>query len=83
MLNLSKHEFSKLTGCDERGHKAHVHVVKARGTCKILLDATLTPYDIRMVRRDVQRARTAGLRLQQRRAHACCFQALPQVRVAG
>lgn len=43
---------------DERGHRPHVHVVKARSKCKILLNATLTPYDIRMSKRDVNHART-------------------------
>ena len=42
---------------DERGHKPHVHVLKGSGKCKIVLDATLTPYDIRMGKRDVRRAR--------------------------
>jgi hypothetical protein len=42
---------------DERGHKAHVHVIKDREKCKILLDASLEAYDIRMSRRNVARAR--------------------------
>lgn len=42
---------------DERGHKAHVHVIKDREKCKIILDASLEPYDIRMSRRSVKRAR--------------------------
>ena len=43
---------------DERGHRPHVHVIKARSKCKILLNAALEPYDIRMSKRDVNRART-------------------------
>jgi uncharacterized protein DUF4160 len=43
---------------DERGHKPHVHVIKGRTRCKIVLDSSLTPYDIvRMPQRDVRRAR--------------------------
>ena len=42
---------------DERGHKPHVHVIKSGGKCKIDLDEALTPYDIRMSKRDVRRAR--------------------------
>ncbi len=43
---------------DERGHKPHVHVIKARAKCKIVLNRSLTPYDIvRMSMRDVQKAR--------------------------
>ena len=42
---------------DERGHKAHVHVIKADQKCKIVLDASLAPFDIRMTKRDVRRAR--------------------------
>jgi hypothetical protein len=42
---------------DERGHKPHVHVIKDREKCKILLDVSLEPYDIRMSRRNVRRAR--------------------------
>lgn len=42
---------------DERGHKPHVHVVKDREKCKIVLDPALEPYDIRMSRRNVARAR--------------------------
>lgn len=42
---------------DERGHRPHVHVIKAREKCKIVLDASLEPYDIRMSRRNVKRAR--------------------------
>jgi len=41
----------------ERGHKPHVHVTKGRAKCKILLDSSLTPYDIRMPTRHVKRAR--------------------------
>jgi hypothetical protein len=43
---------------DERGHRPHVHVIKARSKCKILLNAALTPYYIRLYKRDVNRART-------------------------
>lgn len=42
---------------DERGHKPHVHMIKDREKCKILLDDSLVAYDIRMSRRNVQRAR--------------------------
>jgi len=42
---------------DERGHKPHVHVIKDREKCKIILDASLEPYDIRMSRQNVRRAR--------------------------
>ena len=42
---------------DERGHKPHVHVIKNREKCKILLDESLEAYDIRMSKRNVQRAR--------------------------
>jgi hypothetical protein len=42
---------------DERGHKPHVHVIKDREKCKIILDATLQPYDIRMTKQHVRRAR--------------------------
>lgn len=43
---------------DERGHKPHVHVIKAGAKCKIVLDATLEPYDIvAMKKPDVARAR--------------------------
>lgn len=42
---------------DERGHKPHVHVIKDREKCKIILDAALEPYDIRMSRQNVRRAR--------------------------
>ncbi len=38
---------------DERGHKPHVHVIKDREKCKIVLDASLEPYDIRMSRQNV------------------------------
>jgi hypothetical protein len=31
---------------DERGHRPHVHVIRSGTKCKILLDETLTPYDI-------------------------------------
>jgi Domain of unknown function (DUF4160) len=43
---------------DERGHRPHVHVIKARSKCKIFLNAALTPYDVLMSKRDVKRART-------------------------
>ena len=42
---------------DERGHRPHVHVIKGPQKCKIELDETLRPYDIRMSKRDVRRAR--------------------------
>jgi hypothetical protein len=42
---------------DERGHRPHVHVIKSGGKCKITLDTDLTPYDIRMPKPDVRRAR--------------------------
>jgi hypothetical protein len=42
---------------DARGHKPHVHVIKGREKCKIILDASLEPYDIRMSRPRVKRAR--------------------------
>jgi len=42
---------------DERGHRPHVHVIRGGEKCKLLLDASVTPYDIRMSRRYVQRAR--------------------------
>jgi hypothetical protein len=42
---------------DERGHKPHVHVIKAGEKCKIQLDEVATPYDIRMSKRNVRRAR--------------------------
>lgn len=42
---------------DERGHKPHVHVIKGREKCKIILDDMLQPYDIRMTRQNVRRAR--------------------------
>ncbi len=42
----------------ERGHRPHVHIVRAGGTCKVLLDSTLIAFDAhRMQRRDVERAR--------------------------
>jgi hypothetical protein len=34
-----------------------VHVIKGPQKCKIELDETLRPYDIRMSKRDVRRAR--------------------------
>ena len=42
---------------DERGHKPHVHAIKDREKCKIILDASLEAYDIRMSRQNVRRAR--------------------------
>lgn len=43
---------------DERGHRPHVHVLKAGGKVQIMLDASLAPYRLyRMSRRDVTRAR--------------------------
>lgn len=42
---------------DERGHKPHVHVVYAGSKCKIILNAELTPYDVRMPKNAVRRAR--------------------------
>jgi len=43
---------------DERGHRPHVHVVKAGTKVLVRLDASLTPYGlVRMSRRDVARAR--------------------------
>ena len=42
---------------DERGHRPHVHVIRANYKCKIVLDAELTPYDTRMPKRYVKRAR--------------------------
>jgi hypothetical protein len=42
----------------ERGHKPHVHVIKDRTKCKIMLDTRLTPYDIVKMRQpDFQKAR--------------------------
>jgi len=35
----------------------HVHVVKGDARCKVLLDVALTPYGIRMTRRDVRAVR--------------------------
>ena len=34
-----------------------VHVIKGREKCKIILDDTLQPYDIRMTSQNVRRAR--------------------------
>ena len=43
---------------DERGHKPHVHVIKAGGKVQVLLDASLIPYKpYGISRRDVTRAR--------------------------
>ena len=43
---------------DERGHKPHVHVIKAGSKVLVTLDASLTPYRVKgMSRRDVARAR--------------------------
>lgn len=48
---------------DERGHEPHVHVIKGRTKCKIVLDDSLTPYDIvRMAKRDVQKAASSSAR---------------------
>jgi hypothetical protein len=42
---------------DEKGHRPHVQVLKGGEKCKIFLDAVGTPYDIRMSKRNVARAR--------------------------
>jgi hypothetical protein len=43
---------------DERGHKPHVHVIKAGTKVLITLDSSLTPYKlVGMSKRDVTRAR--------------------------
>ena len=43
---------------DERGHKPHVHVVKAGAKCVIMLDASFATYKPRgMSRRGMARAR--------------------------
>ena len=43
---------------DERGHEPHVHVVKGNTKVKIVLDASLTPYEPKgMNRADIARAR--------------------------
>jgi hypothetical protein len=42
---------------DEKGHRPHVHVLKGGEKCKVLLDAIGTPYDIRMSKPNVARAR--------------------------
>lgn len=43
---------------DERGHKPHVHVIKAGTKVLITLDESLSPYGLSgMSRRDVTRAR--------------------------
>ena len=43
---------------DERGHKPHVHVLRAGTKCKIMLDENLTAYDIvGMSKSHVRRAR--------------------------
>ena len=43
---------------DERGHKPHVHVIKAGTKVLVTLDTSLTPYRLSgMSRRDVVRAR--------------------------
>lgn len=31
---------------DERGHRPQVHVIQSGTKCKIMLDKTLTPYEI-------------------------------------
>jgi Domain of unknown function (DUF4160) len=43
---------------DERGHRPHVHVIKAGSKCKIVLDSYLETYDIvKMKKSDVAKAR--------------------------
>lgn len=43
---------------DERGHKPHVHVIKAGAKCKVILDLSLEAYDVvKMKKADVTRAR--------------------------
>lgn len=42
---------------DEKGRRPHVHVLKGGEKCKVLLDVVGTPYDIRMTKRNVARAR--------------------------
>lgn len=43
---------------DERGHRAHVHVMKAGTKVLIALDAALTPYRLAgMRKKDIARAR--------------------------
>lgn len=43
---------------DERGHRPHVHAIKGKAKCKIVLTRSLAPYDIvRMTAKDVRRAR--------------------------
>ncbi len=43
---------------DERGHKPHVHIIKAGTKVLVTLDYSLTPYRLTgMKRRDVARAR--------------------------
>lgn len=41
----------------ERGHRPHVHVLRGREKCKIMLDELLTPYDSRMSHRSMRIAR--------------------------
>jgi len=41
----------------ERGHRPHVHVLKAEFSCTIRLDPDLTVYDPKMRGRDIRRAR--------------------------
>jgi hypothetical protein len=41
----------------ESGHRPHVHVRKGEQRCTILLDETVTPYNVRMKPREVMRAR--------------------------
>jgi hypothetical protein len=38
----------------------HTFIIKDREKCKIVLDATLEPYDIRMSRQNVRRVETAA-----------------------
>lgn len=43
---------------DERGHEPHAHVVKGRTKVKVMLDASLTPYESKgMKKADIARAR--------------------------
>jgi len=43
---------------DERGHRPHVHVIKAESKCKIVLDGYLEAYDIvKMKKSDIAKAR--------------------------
>ena len=48
----------EVEGRGGRGHKPHVHVIKAGTKVRIALDASLTPYGlVRVKKRDVARAR--------------------------